>query len=190
MRLSNEWSMPRRSDRCVTCGATFEPGRTHNSALFEQGDGYARCDFCLTCTVSAGPPPLAVWRGRRPAPGPRRSQALDRETALQIFLRLEHADAAEKQQFRFVLAMLLWRKRVLKFEAATRNGAGREVWRFTQAGGDAGHDVVRPELAEQQLESLSLQIEQLLSGDEPAEATTASHLTLPGPGTPAEPANA
>ncbi|MBI5866425.1 MAG: hypothetical protein HZB38_18295, partial [Planctomycetes bacterium] len=106
---------------------------------------------------------LAQWRTRRPLPTTQKVAPFDRETVLAFFRRLEKAETPEQIQFRFVLALLLWRKKALKL-ADTITEADREIWRFTQAQTQDAHHVVRPDLDEEQMERLSRQLEQLLAG--------------------------
>ncbi len=70
----------------------------------------------------------------------------------------------DQTQLRFVLALLLWRKRVLKFTGAVESDQG-EGWEFVAPAAGETHRVRRPPLAEDQLEHLSNQLEQLLSGE-------------------------
>ncbi len=70
---------------------------------------------------------------------------------------------ASQVQLRFILALLLWRKRVLKLER-TLALDGHEVWEFSAARTGTVHRVPRPALEEAQLEQLSGQVEQLLAG--------------------------
>jgi hypothetical protein len=175
--LANEWDMPRRSDACAACGHGFEIDEVFRAFLFETRAGYERRDCCLTCPPpDAGGPhsgpdrrpadenaAIGYWQTRRPAPAGKKVQPFDREAIYGFFRRLDDAAEPEKVQFRFVLALLLWRKRVLKFEGATR-AAGREVWQYAAPAAGLTHHVERPDLDEEQLERLSGQLEQLLAG--------------------------
>lgn len=161
--MSHEWQMPRRGEACSACQTAFEPGTAFNAYLYETSAGYERRDFCVNCTPHAEPEPIGFWRTRRPQPAARKIAAFDREAVYAFFQRLQAADAAGQIQFRFVLALLLWRKKVLKFDE-TVHADGNEVWRFTQPQTHETYNVTRPELDETEIERLSDQLEQLLAG--------------------------
>lgn len=163
--MPQDWTMPRRSDRCAACSREFEPSALLNACLYETPAGYERRDYCTSCTVPAEPAPLGAWRTRRTTPSGRAAATIDKAALLPIFEQL--ADATDRQhvQFRFVLALLLWRKRVLKLEG-TRDEGGAEYWDFTQPATNVVHAVTRPELDEGELEQLSAGLEALIAGGE------------------------
>lgn len=159
--MAQDWNMPRRGDHCRGCQRVFEPGDLYRALLFETEHGYEREELCLEC------PPrsddfLASWRTRRPLPtGPQRVR-LDLPAVFSFFERLSDATEPEKIQFRFVLALLLWRKKALRLQdtGMTENG---EIWLFLRPKSDDRYEVLRPALDDQRIEELSEQLETLLS---------------------------
>lgn len=154
--------MPHRADACAACGHGFEIGETFHAHLYRTDAGYARQDYCLNCHPPAAPDALGHWKTRRPEPTARKIQPFDREAIYSFFERLEDAHEPGHLQFRFVLALLLWRKKALKLER-TMQGADGEAWEFVAVRTGTPHRVVRPDLDEQQLERLSEQLERLLA---------------------------
>jgi hypothetical protein len=131
--------------------------------LFESAQGYERRDYCANCRPPDEPFAIGSWRTRRPVPAVKRAATFDREALQGFFEQLEDADAPEKLRLRFVLALLLWRKKVLKFDHSAMDN-GTEVWHFLAPQSGAAHAVQRPELDEEQLERLGEQLEALLTG--------------------------
>ena len=168
--MATEWHMPRPGQVCAGCARGFEPDETFRALLFETPSGYERRDYCAGCTPPERPAPIGTWRTRRPAPVTKKVQPFDREAIYSFFLRLEDPDRPEQVQFRFVLAVLLWRKKFLKFERSLAV-EGCECWEFSTRGSPDTHRVERPDLAEDQLERLGQQLEQLLAG-EPGDLDT------------------
>jgi hypothetical protein len=154
--------MPRHSPSCCACQHEFEVGETFVAFLYTAAGGFERRDFCTACRP-ADEAALAQWRTRRPAPRKRGAPAFDREAVFTFFTRLDDAETPEKLQFRFVLALLLWRKKVLRFTETIRDAEG-EIWRFETPAGAQRYDVRRPDLDDAQIERLSAQLEQLLAG--------------------------
>lgn len=171
--MSTDWAMPRRADACTGCQHPFAVGETFHAYLYESAEGYARLDFCGGCTPPPDRAPVGSWKTRRSEPVPRSARTFDRRAVYEVFEQLEDSQDARRAQFRFVLALLLWRKKTLRLER-TRNDGDGEVWEFVHAAAGTLHQVRRPELGEEQLEQLSAQLEQLLTGDaQPAETAAA-----------------
>lgn len=161
--------MPRRGDMCLACHRAFAPGETYRALLFETAAGYERRDYCETCEPPDVAGMLGAWRSRRPETQGHKPPVFDRAAIGAFFERLDRARLTPAQtQLRFVLALLLWRKKVLRFTgAATGDG---EVWNFVATSTGQEYAVARPELAEDELERLSAQLDQLLAG-QPSELT-------------------
>lgn len=163
MSKDRQWDMPRRAEHCSQCEREFAIGEPFHACLYAGPDGFQRRDYCQDCPIPEAPAALATWRTARPAPANPRVQPFDRETLYTFFTRLEDATAAEQLEFRFVLALLLWRKKVLKLDRSITDDDG-ELWLFAATHVDAEHRVRRPELDEARLEDLSTQLEALLAG--------------------------
>ncbi|MGD8452224.1 MAG: hypothetical protein PVJ57_10435 [Phycisphaerae bacterium] len=173
--MATEWQVTRAGRVCRQCERTFEVGEVFRAVLYETRAGYEREDYCQQCSPPADREPVGTWQAQRAAPTTAKTPSFDREAIYSFFMRLEDEDQPEKVQFRFLLALLLWRKKVLKFRE-TAEANGRECWVFSVTGGDQTYRVVRPELDEAQLEELSSQLEQVLAGgvvdlESPAAAT-------------------
>lgn len=160
--MATDWHMPRRSDACVVCGEKFEVGQIICAALFEVDEGYERRDRCEGCAPAAPAEAIAQWRTRRRDPGKKRGAPFDRTAMYEFFTRLDDPQTPNRVQFRFALALLLWRKKVLSFESSEQRD-DKEYWRFRRPKSEDEFAVERPELDETQIERLSMQLEQLLA---------------------------
>jgi hypothetical protein len=107
-------------------------------------------------------------RGRTPEAGFLRGILGERKAGSLLPLEDQAAQAEETEQekinFRFVLALILMRKRRLKYDA-TKTEDGREIWRLRVVGEGVFTEVVNPHLDEEQIEQLSSQIGQILHTD-------------------------
>jgi hypothetical protein len=63
--------------------------------------------------------------------------------------------------FRFVLMLVLMRKKRLKYESG-RMDNGREIWTVRVVGQERAVDVVNPKLTDEQIQQLSGQMSQIL----------------------------
>lgn len=162
--MGNDWQMPRRGEACEGCRRSFEPGETIQAYLYEWPEGYQRRDYCATCQPPDAAFAIGSWKTRRPEPVAKKAPTFDRQGIYRFFEQLEEADTPEKRQLRFVLALLLWRKKLLKLDRS-ETGDGVETWHFVVARTDVTHAVTRPELDEEELERLGSQLEALLAGE-------------------------
>ena len=139
--------------RCCVTGRELAPGEKVFSVLLDENGKFVRKDFSEEAWQ--GPPPTAFsfWVGRVHAGDKKRRPPIDDELLLDCFGRLDGAIETEKVSFRFVLALLLMRRRRLKFEEA-RTEDGQEVLylRCNQTG--ARQRVVNPNLTEEETASV------------------------------------
>jgi len=167
--LATEWQMPPSTGQCAAGDRAFEPGDAFRAYLFATPGGYERRDYCLACAPPAGEAPIASWKARHAAPSAPRRRALDVETVYALFEGLAADGPPQQRQLRFVLALLLWRRRVLKLTDTVQEGE-QEHWRFAAPSRGDLHVVERPPLAEEEIERLSAQLESLISGQVPIDA--------------------
>ncbi|MBL8880802.1 MAG: hypothetical protein JNG88_16935 [Phycisphaerales bacterium] len=170
--MSQEWNLPRHATVCGTCGHEFEIGASFRVFLSLIDGAFRRDDVCDACAEPGHGGVVGWWRTRRKAPPEKRTHAFDREAIYAFFSRLDDEAQIDKRQFRFVLALLLWRKKVLKLVEATNAEAG-EIWKYVAIHDGKSYAVVRPEMDEQQMESLSEQLESLLAGSDATDGEAA-----------------
>jgi hypothetical protein len=110
---------------CQTTGRELAPGEVYYSALVESGAELTRQDFCVEAWQ--GPPPDSVgwWKSQRPEAGKRPSAGALNDLMLDLFDQCEHKP--EQADMRYVLALLLVRRRVLRAEEDTQDAQGREI---------------------------------------------------------------
>jgi len=154
--------MPRSSFTCALGDRTFEPGEQFRAYLFATAAGYQRRDYCLTCHPPDESEAIGSWKARRPAGRRPRTPVFDREAIYGLFQSLEGVRGQDRLELRFVLALVLWRRRMIRFISSVEGPAG-EVWCFAGPG-DTQHRVERPALDEDRIRQLSVELESLLTG--------------------------
>jgi hypothetical protein len=82
----------------------------------------------------------------------------------ELFERLAAVEEPAKLNFRFVLGLILMRKRLVSYEAS-RVENGREIWSMKPRGRDEAIDLVAPKLDESQLAELQGQLGEILAAD-------------------------
>jgi hypothetical protein len=162
--MAQQFEVEAASGRCATTGRTLEEGEEFYTVLLESGDSFRRADYSLEAWT--GPPEGAYchFRSRVPVKEKRKKMLVNNELLAGFFERL--ADEAEpvRVQFRFVLALILMRKRLLRYEDSGVE-EGTEVWRMTLVHDRSEHRVVNPRLTDEQIEGVSRQLTAILHSD-------------------------
>jgi hypothetical protein len=156
-----EWEIDKSHEQCCGTGRRIEPGEEYFAALVETEEGLRRKDFCDKYWESEKPQVYCFWKTRLPEPNQKKQIFVDDEMLMAFFERLAEEIEQEKINFRFVLALILMRKRRLKYESSKVED-GKEIWHLKKAGDKEFVDVVNPHLKEEQIEQLSSQIGQIL----------------------------
>ncbi len=160
----DEWEIDKPLGQCYGTGGKIEPGEEYFGALVETDRGLERRDFCAEYWNSEKPNVFCYWKTTLPEADQKKHVFVDDEILMAFFERLENETEQEKVNFRFVLALVLMRKRRLKYDGSkTENG--REIWRLRIAGEKDFVEVINPHLDEQQIEQLTSQIGEILQTD-------------------------
>jgi hypothetical protein len=163
--MATDWELARTTGRCAATGRSFAEGEAYYAALFETPAGVERRDYSQEAWTAPPEGSFCHWRGRIPV-REKKSAVLeiDPQMLTQLFVGLEDAPSEARQQFRFVLALLLMRKRLLRFEQVVREGE-QEHWQMRLVSDKSLHRVLNPRLGDEQINRLSAQLTALLSGD-------------------------
>jgi hypothetical protein len=160
----DEWDIDKPLGQCYGTGRKIEPGEEYFGALVETGQRLSRRDFCAEYWNSEKPDVFCHWRTKLPQPDQKIHVFVDDEMLMAFFERLEKESEQEKVNFRFVLALILTRKRRLKYDSS-RTENGREIWRLRITGEKDFVEVINPNLDQQQIEQLTSQIGEILQTD-------------------------
>ena len=131
--------------QCAISGRELAPGERYYSALLDEGGQFVRKDYAGDAWP--GPPvgAIAHWCGRIPATGQPRRPTINDEWLIDCFAHLGEAREPAQKSFRYVVALLLMRRKRFKFEdVLKRDGAEYLVLRDARSG--ACHEVLDPRL--------------------------------------------
>ena len=159
-----EWDINRPLGECCGTGQMIEPGQEYVGALVESDDGLVRRDFCGEYWDKEKHDVFCFWKTKLPDPEEKKPMFIDDDMLMAFFERLAEETEQEKVNFRFVLAMILMRKRRLKYDATKMDGE-QEMWRLRVVGSKDMVEVLNPHLAEEQIEQLSSQLGEILHSD-------------------------
>lgn len=115
----------RPTGSCAASGRALAVGERYVACLIEpkDGQGLTRVDFGLAEWEGGARPPaparvFGFWRSTVAPPGAKKQQLVDDAALLDLFEQLEAATEARKIAFRYLLALVLVRKRLLSLEGS------------------------------------------------------------------------
>ena len=163
-RMAQQWQVESASGVCGKTGRALGEGEEFYTVLFEEGESFRRADFAADSWD--GPPEscFCYFKSRTPVKEKKRKLLVDAEMLIGFFHRLENETEPVRVQFRFVLALLLMRKRLLQYES-TATADGQEVWEMLLTYDKSMHRVVNPHLTDDQIEDVSQQLSAILHSD-------------------------
>ena len=171
LRSPSQYEVARPSGRCAATGRALAPGEPCIATLCEgeADSGFERLDFSLAAWEAGARPDrlFGYWKTTVPDPRHKRRVFVDDELLLNVFERLEGDDKPQRPAFRFVLGLILLRKRILKY-AGRREESGGEVWLLRRRGADpleAPILLINPNLSDRDLDAVTEQLSEILHGE-------------------------
>ena len=159
-----EWTISKTVGKCSGTDRNIEPGEEYFAALVETAEGLQRRDFCSEYWNEKRPEVYCFWKTRMQQPDQKKKLFVDDDMLISFFDRLATETDIERLSFRFVLMLILMRKRKLKYDS-TRSENGQEIWHLRLTGTEQYVDVVNPNLDQSRIEQLSGQLGQILQAD-------------------------
>jgi hypothetical protein len=119
-----EYEIQRFTRHCAATGRELAPGEEFYSVLTEEGSNLIRKDY--STSAWQGPPDQALgwWKSQVPGPGAKRIHWAPNEVMLHFFE--QWGEQPGREEIRYVLALLLLRRRVFRLEREDRDAEGRQ----------------------------------------------------------------
>jgi hypothetical protein len=181
-RFGTDYQIARPTGRCAATDRVLEPGSQCIATLCEREgeEGFERRDFALEAWDAGHRPDglFSYWKVTVPHPDDKPKLVIDDAVLADLFERLASDERPQRVAFRFVLGLILMRKKQFKFvgrEAAGAGGAGggtgMEYW-LLQPRGIAGIDpppaplrLANPQLSDDDVRSLIEQLGEILQSE-------------------------
>lgn len=186
------YDVQKPTGRCAFSGRELKPGEPYMASLAEMplqppteetgarpapaaaALGLQRVDVSLEAWKDGFRPGglFCYWRSTVPEPNQKRRLFVDDQVLLNLFHRLEGATEEARLSFRFVLALILMRKKILKYESSEQRPDGRggqqEWWIMSAKTGDwqaQRCEVLNPRLDEAKIGQVTQQLGEILEGE-------------------------
>ena len=165
--MKQEWQLDAPKGRCAVTNRPLTEGEPFYSVLFEDDaveGGFRRVDYSLEAWQGVPEGAFCSFKTQVPVREKRRRLLVDNDVLVNFFLRLADETNPLRVQFRFVLALILMRKKILRYDGCEKHDT-QEVWQMTLMGDQSEHRVMNPHLTEEQIEGVSGQLGAILHGD-------------------------
>ena len=172
---AEKWELEKGAGACASCGREFAPGDARLSGLYAEEGALRRRDYCAGCWDKRTPAEFSFWRTVVPEPeeveDKRRSRAklIDADTLFDILRDTPDSTDPQKTRFRFVIALMLMRRRKLKLVSIGRrkapDGSGVRdvlVLKRTGRGQKQTFDVADVKMSEEEMVSAQDEVGALL----------------------------
>jgi hypothetical protein len=114
--LTQEWNIQSRALQCAVSGRPFEKGERVFSALYWRDGHYVRVDLGAEAWHARNEniEPLSAWQTDFVPPAPPEPETLRKDDAESLLRRLVAENAPGTRNARYILALMLERKRVVR----------------------------------------------------------------------------
>jgi hypothetical protein len=147
--------------RCVKTGRELRPGERFYSVLFERDGALVREDICAEAWQGPPAETFSFWQSKAPPSQEPRRIVVDDEALLENLERLQEAQEPRQANFRYVIALLLTRRKRLRFDNVEYRD-GREFLVLRCPKTRNVYRVLNPQLKEQQLAEVQQEVQAVL----------------------------
>jgi hypothetical protein len=155
-----DYQIQANTRRCAATGQELKPGDRYFSVLREADGKLERLDYSAEAWKGPQPGTFSFWSGKI-APQDSRRLPIDDEMLVDCFTRLEGESDPKRVSFRYVIALLLMRRRRFRFEE-TRKEDGQEILSLRCVRSRQLHEVVNPSLEEAELAAVQDEVLKVL----------------------------
>ena len=142
---------------CALSGRAFRAGEWCWSVLVEKSGEVVRQDICEESWTGAPAGAIGYWRCLAGGVAEPTRPKLTADSLFQSFLQLYESPNRVQQQYRYILALLLLRKRRLILEEVVEVD-DRPTMRLSGSGGEGPFEIPEEELTEAEVERLQQQL--------------------------------
>ncbi|MEM8873979.1 MAG: hypothetical protein AAGD32_06940 [Planctomycetota bacterium] len=161
------YSVTKPGGVCYVSGADIVPGTLFHSALRDTDEGLQRVDVLPgSWEAFDRNGVIAHWQATMPEPTEKKKLLVDDAVLCDLFERLADSEEDDKRQFRFVLGLILMRKRLLAYDGSEGN-----VWQmhWSNLGAAKAHDgaveLHDPKLSQDQIADVSANLGEILNAE-------------------------
>jgi hypothetical protein len=178
--MLNIWNIKSRAHECARTGRPFEEGETFHTAIYfdtEAGD-FMRRDVCTEAweEETAERAPFSSWKSvyEKPEHAKAKPEIASRETAEGLLRRLIDEDQEHTEHARYILALMLERKKILVPKERKENDSGAIMLMYEHRKTGEVFILRDPELRLDEVEGVQEEVATLLGFTDPAQPPPAN----------------
>lgn len=118
------YSVEKTTGHCAFTERVLEPHEQYIATLIEEGDELKRIDISAEAWDEGKRPEnlFSHWKAIVPEPNEKKKVFVDDEVLLNLHARLADAEQPQRIAFRFVLTLILMRKKMLRYDKTIQRG--------------------------------------------------------------------
>ena len=188
------YDIERLTGQCAITGQALNPGEQYIAALIEidpsateapaenapkqtaaPNSGLKRIDISIEAWKQGHRPErlFSHWQSTVPQPNEKKKMFVDDSVLMNLLLRLADTDQPQRLAFRFVLTLILMRKKLLRYEGAQKRndttGQPQEWWTVTPKRGlgvdEEPIEILNPQINDEQIQQVTEQLGQILESE-------------------------
>ncbi len=174
-RATSNFSLGRFTAVCASTGRALAPGEPIIATLCDappgdqSGHEFLRRDFSVQAWDSGARPEglVCFWRTTAPDSDQKRRLLVDDDTLAELFDRLEGDDRPQRLAYRWLLCLILLRKRLLRHVRVDRDGE-TETWLVQKRGMDETIPPIRvrnPKIRDEDLQELAEHLGEVMQSE-------------------------
>lgn len=159
-----EWDIQSRSETCAVCQRPFADREPYHTLLSMTATGYQRRDLCTACHANAPREGvLSYWQGEYKLPPPPAPEPIQKETAETLLRKLVESTDPNHAATRYILAVMLERKRILKHRDTIHDENGTDLLVYEHARSGESFTIPDPHLRLDELAQVQQEVAALLN---------------------------
>lgn len=160
--MAVEFDIQPLTRKCAITGRELAVGERYHGVLLDKDGKLRRVDYSAEAWDNAPPAAVAHWIGKIPAADKPKKPIFHDNLLLDCFQHLSESTAIDRLQLRYVIGLLLMRRKRFKFEDSRKQPNGQTVMILQDAKNGARHEVVDPRLSSQEIEMVQDEVFRLM----------------------------
>jgi hypothetical protein len=162
--MLSEWEIKTRARQCARTREAFVDGATIFTLLFRERNGFRREDVSqeVWLQIKDSVEPFSFWKSKFQSPPTPAPDPMPKESVEELLRRLLEQDLPEHINVRYVLAIMLERKKTLK-HVDTRESAEEKILIYEHAKTGEVFIIVDPRLRLDQLDSVQQEVYSMMA---------------------------
>ncbi len=159
--MQADWEIKSRAHQCSRTGREFAEGEFFYTILVREGEGFRREDMCEEAWNGRNDniEPFSFWRSKYEPPAPPPPEPLPRDDAEGLLRRLIQENDPAHKNARYILALMLERKRLLRPIESSDDG----MLAYEHVATGETFVIVNPRLSLEQIPAVQLEVSALLA---------------------------